>query len=300
MIPRSIQHHPTPGKNFASGDLAGAKRLAVAMRRLTAGLFLAAWVPFGALAEDMTLTLADGVEMGLVWIGPGEFAMGGIRPLPHDSGGEKVKVRLSSGFYLGRTEITQQQWVSIMGSRPWEGRPHVVADPQRPAVFFSWLELQVFVERLSVATGQPLRLPTEAEWEYACRAGEGEGEAGELDPLAWYYDNTKAAGQRQAMPVASKRPNLWGLFDMRGNVWEWVADWYSPTYGDARVDAVSAEGVSADGVRIDPNGPARGSHRVKRGGSFYDFGESLHCGARDGYSENGRYINIGARIALDR
>ena len=136
MIPRSIQHHPTPGKNFASGDLAGAKRLAAAMRRLTAGLFLAAWVPFGALAEDMTLTLADGVEMGLVWIGPGEFAMGGIRPLPHDSGGEKVKVRLSSGFYLGRTEITQQQWVSIMGSRPWEGRPHVVADPQRPAVFF--------------------------------------------------------------------------------------------------------------------------------------------------------------------
>ena len=190
----------------------------------------------------------------------------------------------------------------MMDSRPWSGRPHVVEDPQRPAVFFSWLELHEFLKRLSVASGQRLRLPTEAEWEYACRAGEGEGDegGGELDAFAWYYDNAKASGQRQAMPVASRRPNPWGLFDMRGNVWEWVADWYSPPYGVARADAGGADAGGADGVRIDPKGPARGSHRVKRGGSFYDFGESLHCGARDGYSESGRYINIGARIAIDR
>lgn len=289
MIYRSIRHDLLPSKRFAPGGPAGARTPASAIRRLSKCLFLAVWVPLSAFANDMTLTLSDGVEMGLVWIGPGEFAMGGARPLPHEPRGAKVQVRLSTGFYLGRTEITQQQWVAMMDSRPWVGRPHVVEDPRRPAVFFSWLELQAFIERLSVATGQRLRLPTEAEWEYACRAGEGEV-GGALDPFAWYYDNPDTSGQRQAMPVASRRPNPWGLFDMRGNVWEWVADWYSPTYGPA----------GDVGVAVDPRGPARGSHRVKRGGSFNDFRESLHCGARDGYSERGRYVNIGARIALDR
>lgn len=280
----------TPSAETASGgrDFDGAAPLASATRCLSRCLFLALWVPLCASADDVTLTI-DGVEMQFVWLAPGEFTMGGARPLPHDPQGAEVPVRLSTGFYLGRTEITQQQWVAVMDSRPWAGRPHVVEGPQRPAVFFSWRELQVFVQRLSVATGEHLRVPTEAEWEYACRAGRGEA-GNALDLFAWYYDNAYAPGQRHAMPVAAKRPNPWGLFDMRGNVWEWVADWFSPTYGLSR----------NDGVVVDPHGPARGSHRVKRGGSFYDFGESLHCGARDGYSEKGRYVNIGARVALDR
>ena len=238
-----------------------------------------------AQAGERALDLGGGVGMRLVWIPPGEFVMGGARPLPHQPGGRQVRVRLTRGFYLGATEITQEQWTAVMGSRPWAGRPHVVEDPARPAVFLSWTDLQLFTGRLTARSGERVRLPTEAEWEYACRSGGEPAASG----TAWYHDNAFADPPAAARAVALKPPDSLGLYDMRGNVWEWVADWYSPGYGlRGRL-----------GVVVDPRGPERGRHRVKRGGSFYDFAESVHCGARDGYSEPGRYVNIGARVLVE-
>ena len=151
--------------------------------------WLLAWPSLlGAQARERTLDLGGGVEMRLVWIPPGEFTMGGARPLPHQPRGEQVRVRLTRGFYLGSTEITQEQWTAVMGSRPWAGRPHVVEDPGRPAVYLSWAE-QLFAERLAALSGERVRLPTEAEWEYACRSG-GDSEEGRP---GWHHDNAFAA-----------------------------------------------------------------------------------------------------------
>jgi formylglycine-generating enzyme required for sulfatase activity len=223
--------------------------------------------------------------MPFVWIDAGRFTMGGPQPLPHEPSGPQIDVLLSKGFYLSQTEVTQQQWAAVMESRPWAGRPHVVDGPRHPAVFVSWNQLQVFVDRLTATSGRRVRLPTEAEWEHACRSG---GDGGALDEVAWYHDNAYAEGRGYAQPVATRAPDRRGLYDMRGNVWEWVAGHYADDYG-----------IGAGETAVDPQGPGRGSHRVKRGGSFHDFAVSVHCGARDGYSEGGRYVNIGARIAVD-
>ena len=278
MIFASIRR-PPPGGKLPAGAVLGCL------------CWLSGWLgpasPAPVSAQDgHTLDLGGGVEMRLAWIPPGEFTMGGDRPLPHQPWGAPVRVRLTRGFYLGSTEVTQRQWTAVMGSRPWAGRPHVVEDPGRPAVFLSWAELQLFVERLAALSGERVRLPTEAEWEYACRSGAEPEDGGP----AWHHDNAFADPPAAARPVALKPANSWGLYDMRGNVWEWVADWYSPGYGLRGPEAVV----------VDPPGPEHGRHRVKRGGSFYDFAESVHCGARDGYSEGGRYVNIGARILVER
>ena len=278
MISASIRRPSLGGNTFAAAFLG-------CLCWLSGWQGPASPAPLWARDDGRTLDLGGGVEMRLAWIPPGEFTMGGARPLPHRPRGEQVRVRLTRGFYLGSTEITQRQWTAVMGSRPWAGKPHVVEDPGRPAVYLSWAELQLFAGRLAALSGERVRLPTEAEWEYACRSG-SEPEAG---GLAWHHDNAFADPPAAARPVALKPPNSRGLYDMRGNVWEWVADWYSPGYGLR----------GAEGVVVDPRGPEEGRHRVKRGGSFYDFAESVHCGARDGYSEGGRYVNIGARVLVE-
>jgi formylglycine-generating enzyme len=250
------------------------------------GAILAAVGPLQS--QDLRLDLPQGVPLGLVWIPPGQFTMGGQDPLPHTATGRAVEVHISRGFFLGQTEVTQQQWTAVMNTKPWVGRPGVVDDPQYPAVFFSWRQWSQFLERLGTLTGKSVRMPTEAEWEYACQSGAAEAVAPWTE-RAWFFDNAYGAGERHAMAVGTRNPDRLGLFDMRGNVWEWVADWYDPAYG-----------LPPDvGTAVDPHGPDRGSHRVKRGGSYLDFEVSVHCGARDGYSAEGRYLNIGARIAVD-
>jgi len=251
-----------------------------------------------AQTREIIVDLPGGADMEMVWIEPGTFIMGSPDSEPgRDSNeGPQHQVRISRGFYLGKYELTQEQWEAVMGTRPWEGKIYVEEGEDHPAVFISWNDLQEFIGRLNAAAGADVyRLPTEAEWEYACRAGTaarwsfGDDE-GRLRDYAWYYDNAWNAGEKYAHPVGMKRPNPWGLFDMHGNVWEWVQDWHTTIVG------VRVSTTYPNSSQVDPAGPLSGSHRVKRGGSFYDFSRYQRSGFRDGYSPRGRYINIGARL----
>ena len=187
----------------------------------------------------------DGIEFA--WIPAGEFLMGSERE-------GVTQVRISQGFWLGKYEVTQAEWETFMGTNPshFDG-----CGPNCPVENVSWYGAQRFVERLNFlsseyADGAEFRLPTEAEWEYAARAGtSGEWYSDDLDAIAWYDgnsgDHTHAVGR--------KEPNAWGLYDMLGNVFEWVQDWMGDYPG---------------GAVTDPQGPVSGSWRVVRGGSW-DF-----------------------------
>jgi len=183
------------------------------------------------------------VELRFAWIEPGSFEMG--------TRGSKLKqqahrVRLTRGFWMQTTEVTQATWTAIMGNNPskFEG-------PDRPVERVSWQDVQAFLAKLNQLGIGKFRLPTEAEWEYACRAGSSGEYSGDLDQMAWYLSN--AGGETH--PVAQKRPNAWGLYDMHGNVFEWCQDWFQADYY-----------VFSPG--IDPPGPKQGRFRVYRGGSW--------------------------------
>ncbi|MCK7540932.1 MAG: formylglycine-generating enzyme family protein [Marinilabiliales bacterium] len=138
---------------------------------------------------------------------------------------------IGKGFWMGITEVTQDQWVSIMGTMPWEGQSQIEEGDDRPAVYISWDQAMAFVDTLNRKKLGSYRLPTEAEWEYAARRGitaifvSGVDHSG-LDTVAWYAGNSIGSGVEAAHPVAQKNPNDSGLLDVSGNVWEWCWDWY--------------------------------------------------------------------------
>ena len=175
----------------------------------------------------------------------------------------QVQVRITKPFRMGRTVITQAQWRAVMGTEPWRhgGLEKNQCGDDFPAVYVSWHDAVLFCETLTgleretgrLTASQSYRLPTEAEWEYACRAGTTTAYSFGDDPeqlgeYGWFYGNSRS----RLHAVAQKKPNPWGLFDMHGNVWEWCADWF---------DATLAGGD-------DPVGPAAGSGRVGRGGRW--------------------------------
>ena len=213
-----------------------------------------------AIGQPLTAQLPGGAEMVFVWIEPGTFAMGSPESEPElRNERPQHQVTITRGFYLGKYEVTQEQWEAVMGTRPWEDKNWVHSHPRHPAVYISWDAAEEFVARLNQSAGEgTYRLPTEAEWEYACRAGtvtrwsfgEGETRPGEH---AWYRGNIGEG--IHARPVGTKRPNPWGLHDMHGNVWEWCSDWYGSDY-------------YRSSAKVDPEGPASGSARVLRGGSW--------------------------------
>jgi formylglycine-generating enzyme required for sulfatase activity len=206
--------------------------------------------------KELAVDFGGGVKLEVVLIPAGEFLMG----TPGDSGDEKQhKVRITKPFYLAKYEVTQGQWEAVMGSNPSEFK-----GPKDPVENVSWNDCQAFLGKLNAKTGGQggkFVLPTEAQWEYACRAGSttkycfGDEEA-RLADYAWYVGNSG----NKTHPVGEKKPNAWGLYDMHGNVWEWCADWcvascYAKTFAD------------------DPRGPITGSYRVLRGGSWsFDAG----------------------------
>ena len=230
-------------------------------------------------------SMPDGSFLETVWIGPGTFVMGSPEK---ESGrdldeGPQREVTISQGFYLGKYTITQGQWKAVMGTKPWAGQSSVQDNPDHPAVYISWEDVQSFIEKLSEAAGSSVyRLPTEAEWEYACRArtttrwsfGDEEGGLGDY---AWYSEN----GGRHAQAVGTKESNSWGLYDMHGNVWEWCWDWF---------------GNYKDGAGLDPQGPASGSSRVMRGGSFYYPAQFLRSAIRFHRAPGNRGSLVGVRL----
>ncbi len=237
--------------------------------------------------DESTFALPNGATMDFVWIESGTFLMGSPSSERGRSDGPQHEVTLTQGYWLGQYEITQGQWEAVMETRPWSGESFVQANPSHPAVYISWDDVQAFVARLNEAAGSAVyRLPTEAEWEYASRAGTttrwsfGDDE-GDLGDYAWYIDNAWDAGLEYAQPVGTKLPNPWGLYDMHGNVWEWVQDWYGEYGSDALVD---------------PRGPSGGHVRVIRGGDFDNDARYARSAIRGLYSPGGRYGRVGARL----
>lgn len=177
-----------------------------------------------AMAKDAsTLTLPVGsLQILLVRIAPGEFTMGSPRDEEGHGPNEEPqrRVRISKVFYLGRHEITQAQYQKVMGNSPGDGEGQTL-----PVSQISYADALEFCRRLSVATHLEVHLPTEAQWEYACRAGtqtryySGPTEA-DLTRVGWYSENSEG----KAHPGGQKQPNAWGLYDMHGNVWEYCAD----------------------------------------------------------------------------
>jgi formylglycine-generating enzyme required for sulfatase activity len=216
--------------------------------------------------KEITVDLPGGEAMEFVWIEPGSFMMGAVEEeaamIPI---GQKAReypiheVTITRGYYLGRYEVTQGQWEAIMGTSPWLGMNYVLAEPDHPVVYISWNDAQDLALRLNELEGREVyRLPTEAEWEYACRAGTrtrwSYGNQMNLhDDYAWFRKNTWESGRPWAQPVGSKLPNPWGLYDMHGNAWEWVHDWL---------------GTYQEEPQVDPVGPLTGTLRVVRGGVF--------------------------------
>lgn len=236
----------------------------------------------------ITATLPGGTQMEMVWITPGTFLMGSPASDP-DAYHEEYpqhQVTISKGFYLGKYEITQGQWQAVMGTVPWSGQTYVQSNPNNPAAYISWDDMQAFVHKLNQTAGDSLyRLPTEVEWEYAYRAGTttrwpfGDDE-GPLGEYAWYDQNVREPfvyGHR----VGGKLPNPWGLYDMPGNVWEWCQDWYGAYSGSSQTD---------------PTGPPSGSTRVLRGGNFYDYAQYARSAHRGDYSPVYSDFRFGARL----
>ena len=227
-------------------------------------------------------------SMEFVWIEPGEFMMGSpASEIGRDDDETQHRVTLTKGFYLGKYEVTQGQWEEVMGTTPWIGQEYVQANPNHPAVYVSWDDAQAFISKLNAAAGKQIyRLPTEAEWEYAARAGTttrwsfGDDES-QVVNYAWYYENTGNAGKDFAQPVGTKLPNPWGLYDMHGNVFEWCQDWYADNPASAQ---------------IDPEGPSTGSHRVMRGGAFFSLAQSVRSARRHIIFPGGRDSGVGFRL----
>lgn len=222
----------------------------------------------------------DGIEF--VWIPAGRFRMGSM---PAETGRDQDEyphvVTLTNGFWLSRYEITQAQWAAAMETAPSATTNN---DGDYPIRNISWLECMEFVRRLNDGEETPYRLPTEAEWEYACRAGSRAAycfgdDAAALGSHAWYADNSRGTPQ----VVGQKTPNAWGLHDMHGNVREWCLDFYGP-YPTSRV--------------VDPMGPRGGRYPALRGGSYCSTAADCRSARRFvvATDEPGSKDDVGVRI----
>lgn len=221
--------------------------------------------------ETMSLTVAAGVDMEFVLIPPGVFRMG------REDG---TQVTISEAFWMGKTEVTQEQWKAVMGSNPssFQG-------DDLPVEKVSWNDAMDFCRRLSARANRQVTLPTEAQWEYACRAGTTTQYSFEsyleIKDHAWYGINSG----KKSHPVGTKKPNPWGLYDIHGNVQEWCLDWYA--------DQNPIKSAT------DPTGPTAGSEKVTRGGSFYDSPLAARSDARSRLAPDRYLDNIGFRVVVE-
>jgi sulfatase modifying factor 1 len=231
----------------------------------------------------------NSIGMKLIWIPANEFDMGSSESETDEK--PIHRVRISKGFWIGSTEVTQGQYKAIMEDEPWSGEKYVQVSDLNPAVYVSWENAVEFCRRLSQKENRIYRLPTEAEWEYACRAnsetrfsfGDNEKYLGEY---AWYQDNTWEIDQKYARQVGQKYPNAFGLYDMHGNAWEWCSDWYD-------------EKFYSESQKTDPQGPGSGRFRVIRGGSWHFTPWRCRSAARSGQLPYVKFMSFGFRVVLE-
>jgi formylglycine-generating enzyme required for sulfatase activity len=225
-------------------------------------------------------TYTNEIGMEFVLIPAGTFRMGS-----EDRESEKPvhEVRISKPFYMGTYPVTQGEWEAVIGKNPSEFK-----GTRRPVERVSWEEAQAFIRKLNEredgGAAARYRLPSEAEWEYACRAGTTTrylfgDDPSQLDRYGWYHGN--ASGETH--PVGEKAPNAWGLYDMHGNVWEWVQDWYDKDY-------------YGKSPKVDPAGPAGGSGRVLSGGCWYFDAVDARSAIRGGHAPGDRFDFVGFRV----
>jgi formylglycine-generating enzyme required for sulfatase activity len=200
--------------------------------------------------------LNNNFDMGFVKIAPGEFMMGcSVGDIDCNDDERPIhRVQITKEFEIGKYEVTQAQWQAVMGTNP-----STMKGDDRPVESISKQEVQEFLNKLNARNdGYRYRLPTEAEWEYAARAGSKESYWSRLDDIAWYAGNS----EDETHPVGKKKPNAWGLYDMQGNVREIVSDWYGSNYynNSPAADPTGPTGAQA-GRRGFPGGPNRGGAR---------------------------------------
>ena len=251
-----------------------------------------------AVADSEKATVVNSLGMEFVLIPAGSFMMGSPADEPHRDRDETAhRVTITKSFYLQTTEVTMGQWQSLMGSGfflRWFG------DKSLPATKVSWFDTQKFIRKLNARGEGTYRLPTEAEWEYAARAGS-------TSAYSWgdqincanamyagsYHGEGGCMGQRASIlsrqdderptPVRSFIANPWGLYDMHGNVWEWVQDWY---------------GLYRPGNQVAPRGAYDGSERVRRGGSWFDPGHACRSANREKSHPASRLHTSGFRLVF--
>jgi formylglycine-generating enzyme required for sulfatase activity len=238
-------------------------------------------VALSAVASTSTMPVAGqkwtmpDLALDLMPIASGTFTMGG-------AGNPTQQVTLTKPFWLGATEVSQGQWQAIMGNSPSQFK-----GSNLPVEQVSWAEVMEFCRKLTerersagrLPAGYVYTLPTEAQWEYACRAGTTGDYAGDLNAMGWYDANSGGSTK----PVGTKQANAWGLHDMHGNVWEWCLDWHANYPG---------------GSVTDPTGPPSGSLRVSRGGSWGSTADGCRSADRGGGGPGGRGNGLGFRLAL--
>jgi len=228
--------------------------------------------PPPAKLTPFTEKISKGITLEMVGLPAGKFLMGSPDSDPDAKSYEKPQhqVKINS-FAIGKYPVTQAQYEAVMGTNPSK----FPNNPQNPVEKVSWDDAQAFCQKLSQITGKTYRLPTEAEWEYACRAGTTTrfyfgDDANQLGDYAWYDGNS----QDKTHPVGQKRPNAWGLYDMSGNVWEWCEDNSHNNY----------IGAPKDGSAWLTND---NDYHILRGGSWYDFPNYCRSAIRNGNNRRG-------------
>ena len=202
------------------------------------------------------------------------------------------EVEITKSFYMATTEVTQGQWQQVMGTTPWKNANYVKEGSSYPATFVSWDDAIKFCEKLSQQESKTYGLPTEIQWEFACRGnsttaysfGASDSQLGEF---GWFNKNAWDVGDKYAHEVGVKQPNGFGLFDMHGNVYEWCADWYDEAYYKSS-------------PKKDPVGPPAGSSRVLRGGSWRAEASLCRSASRGRFGPSYRYSSSGFRVVVVR
>jgi formylglycine-generating enzyme required for sulfatase activity len=249
-----------------------------------------------AKAETSAKEVVNSIGMKLMLIPKGEFSMGSARGNPNaDLDERQTPVTITRDYYIGAFEVTQAQFQRVMGRNPsqFQGSRVQGSSENHPVERISWNDAVEFCERLSElpeekAAGRVYRLPSEAEWEYACRAGSPDdyafgNQTQLLGEYCWYAANSGG----RTHPVGQKKPNAWGLYDMHGNAWEWCADWYERHGGKPLVD---------------PTGPAPGTDRVYRGGGWQykaSYCRSANRTATRPSFDGFDFLSISFRVAMN-